>query len=226
MNIIVSGASQGIGFELAIQFAKKGHKVIAIARNKDRLKELETYNPNIKGLGIDLLDHALSIEIQNIYKKGGVIDVLINNAGQLINKSFTETSLVEFESQYKSNVLTAINLSKACLPFINRGGHIVNITSMGGYQGSSKFPGLSAYSSAKGALSILSECMAEELKEQAINVNALALGAVQTDMLKTAFPDYTAPLSASQMASYIVEFALSGKNYYNGKVLPVALGNP
>ncbi len=106
------------------------------------------------------------------------------------------------------------------------GSHIVNISSMGGVQGSSKFPGLAAYSASKGAVSILTECMAEELKEEGVKVNALALGAVQTDMLAKAFPDYEAPLSAAEMAQYIGRFLIEGHLFYNGKVLPVSLNTP
>jgi NAD(P)-dependent dehydrogenase (short-subunit alcohol dehydrogenase family) len=97
---------------------------------------------------------------------------------------------------------------------------------MGGYQGASKFPGLSAYSSSKGALANLSECLAEEFKEDGIKVNCLALGAVQTEMLEAAFPGFQAPVSPVQMACHILNFAESGHTVYNGKVLPVSVSTP
>lgn len=224
-NIIVSGASSGIGYALALKFALKGHQLIAISRREDRLIELKSKSENIHILPIDLNSVELKDQIASIMEEISSIDILINNAGQLINKPFLDTSIEEFAQQYQSNVLSAINLIQASLPFLSKGGHIVNISSMGGYQGSSKFMGLSAYSSSKGALSILSECLAEELKPRGIAVNALALGAVQTEMLDAAFPDYKAPVEPSGMADFILDFALKGNKVYNGQILPVTLGD-
>ncbi|MEQ8625956.1 MAG: SDR family oxidoreductase [Vicingaceae bacterium] len=226
MNIVVSGASKGIGFELALQLAKLGHRVLAIARSEDRLAMLKEQSKLIEVLAIDLMDRALSSEIAKKVPGWKQVDVVINNAGQLINMPFIQSTLEDFEQQYKGNVLTSINLIQACHPYYRKGTHIVNITSMGGVQGSSKFPGLSAYSASKGALVVLSECLAAEYKELGVLINALALGAVQTEMLDEAFPGYEAPLTAKEMAKYIAEFACNGGNYYNGQVLPVALGNP
>ncbi len=225
-NIIVSGASSGIGYELALKFAQKGDRVIAISRRKDRLEQLKSQSVNIQILSIDLNSDDLKEKIRDLCIDMSTIDVLINNAGQLINKPFLDTSIEEFAQQYNSNVLSAVNLIQACSPFLIKGSHIVNISSMGGFQGSSKFVGLSAYSSAKGALSILTECLAEEFKTKGVSVNALALGAVQTEMLETAFPDYQAPVKPNEMADYIVEFALRASRVYNGQVLPVTLGDP
>lgn len=225
MNVIISGASQGIGYEVAVLMAKKGHKVLAIARNEEKLKELAKESDNILFLACDLVTEVNKLNIQSYFGDARV-DVIINNAGQLINKPFLETELSEFQDQYNANVLTAVNLIKSTHALMPAGAHIVNISSMGGVQGSSKFSGLSAYSSAKGALSILTECLAEEFKQSEIHVNALALGAVQTNMLKTAFPEYEAPLQASEMGEYIADFALKGQRFFNGKIIQVALGNP
>ena len=93
---------------------------------------------------------------------------------------------------------------------------------MGGIQGSMKFPGLAAYSSSKGAVITLSELLAEEYKEQGIAFNVLALGAVNTEMLQEAFPGYEAPISATEMADYIFNFALTGNKYHNGKIIQVS----
>ena len=104
--------------------------------------------------------------------------------------------------------------------------HVVIIGSMGGLQGSKKFPGLSAYSAAKGALAILTECLAEEWKQVGISVNCLCLGAVNTEMLDEAFPGYKAPVNAADMARFIGDFALSAHDFMNGRILPVALSDP
>jgi NAD(P)-dependent dehydrogenase (short-subunit alcohol dehydrogenase family) len=105
-------------------------------------------------------------------------------------------------------------------------GHVVSISSMGGVQGSVKFPGLSAYSSSKGAIITLTELLAEEYKETGPSFNVLALGSVQTEMLEEAFPGFKAPLSATEMAQYIMDFSLTGNKFYNGKILQVSSTTP
>lgn len=154
------------------------------------------------------------------------IDIVINNAGKLVNKPFSEITSEEFLEVYQVNVLGVASLIKTILPFMSKEGHVVNISSMGGVQGSVKFPGLSAYSSSKGALITLTELLAEEYKETGPSFNVLALGAVQTEMLEEAFPGYKASLTASEMAQYIVGFALTGHKYYNGKLLQVSNSTP
>ena len=121
-------------------------------------------------------------------------------------------------------VINMIQLSIAKLS--NAKGQIVNIGSIGGVQGSSKFPGLSIYSSSKGAISILTECLAVELDQFDIKINCLALGAVQTDMLNKAFPGFKAEITALEMASYIVNFINSSSKLSNGLIIPVKKTNP
>ena len=182
---------------------------------------------NVYPFAVDLSQEAeivdFSREIKTSFK---TIDVLINNAGSLVNKPFLEMSSSEFEEVYKVNVFAVASLTRLVLPLMEAKGHVLNISSMGGIQGSAKFPGLSAYSSSKGALVILTELLAEEFKETGPSFNVLALGAVQTEMLAEAFPDYKAPLSAEEMADYIVDFALTGNKFYNGKVLQVSNSTP
>jgi len=225
MNCIVSGASSGIGRDIVQYLLNREHNVLALARRGVLLGQI----PMKKGLAtlaVDLSEEESREKLKPILEDWEKVDLIINNAGQLINKSFIETQADEFKQQYTANVITAVNLIQAADPYLKEGSHIVNISSMGGFQGSSKYPGLSAYSSAKGALSILSECLAEEYKERGISVNALALGAVQTEMLEKAFPGYQAPLSSEQMAKYIADFAITSASFISGKVLPVSLANP
>ena len=144
----------------------------------------------------------------------------------MVNKTFESLSFSDFEQVYKVNVFAVAELTRICIPFMKRGGHVVTISSMGGIQGSMKFAGLAAYSSSKGAVITLSELLAEEYKEQGIAFNVLALGAVNTEMLQEAFPGYEAPLSAKEMADYMFNFALTGNKYYNGKVLQVSSSTP
>ncbi len=224
-NIIITGTSRGIGFELVKLFAKDGHQVLALSRNAEPVQNLNL--KNVKSIGCDLCaiaDYDMVVEfISNEWKH---VDILINNAGTLLNKPFSETTISDFEKVYKTNVFGVSEMTRVVLPFMKNNGHVVTISSMGGIQGSMKFPGLAAYSSSKGAVITLSELLAEEYKETGPQFNVLAIGAVQTEMLKEAFPDYEAPTTAVEMATYIKEFALTGNNYYNGKVLQVSNSTP
>ena len=224
-NIVITGTSRGIGFELAKQFAENGHQVLALSRNTAPLSAVN--HKNIKVLSVDISNaedlNKVTDFIKSTWKK---VDVLINNAGKLINKPFTEISSEDFLEVYKVNVFGVAEITKLMIPFLQKGSHVVTISSIGGIQGSLKFPGLAAYSSAKGAVITLSELLAEEYKEQQIAFNVLALGAVQTEMLEEAFPGYQAPLSATEMADYIYNFSLTGNKFYNGKVLQVSSSNP
>ena len=224
-NIIITGTSRGIGFELAQLFANNGHKVLALSRNERTINALN--HPNIKSLAFDISkEEDFKLVEEFLRDHWDSVDVLINNAGSLLNKPFLETSTEEFESVYKVNVFGVANLTKLVLPRMSKSGHVVTISSMGGVQGSMKFPGLSAYSSSKGAVITLTELWAEEFKETGPSFNVLALGAVQTEMLEEAFPGYKASTSALQMATYIKEFALTGQNLYNGKLLQVSNSTP
>jgi NAD(P)-dependent dehydrogenase (short-subunit alcohol dehydrogenase family) len=158
----------------------------------------------------------------------GKVDVLINNAGLLINKPFTEITRGDLEKSYAVNVFSVFGITQQLLPLLKKAptSHIVNITSVGGLTGTAKFSGLSAYSSSKAALSVFTEVLAEEIKDSSVRVNGLALGAVQTEMLSTAFPGYQAPITAEGMADFIVWFALNGSKFFHGKLLPVALSTP
>tara|TARA_B100000795_G_scaffold259789_1_gene235066 strand:+ start:737 stop:1417 length:681 start_codon:yes stop_codon:yes gene_type:complete len=224
-NVVITGTSRGIGFELAKMFADKGHQVLAISRNTKPL--LVINHKNISVISVDISKNSDVEKVTNFIKNNWKkVDILINNAGKLINKPFTDLTSNDFLEVYKVNVFGVAELTKNLIPFLQKGSHVVTISSMGGVQGSMKFPGLSAYSSAKGAVITLSELLAEEYKEQQIAFNVLALGAVQTEMLAEAFPDYKAPLSAEEMANYIYDFSLTGNKFYNGKVLQVSSTTP
>ncbi|MEZ7856089.1 MAG: SDR family oxidoreductase [Polaribacter sp.] len=224
-NIVITGTSRGIGFELAKQFAENGHQVLALSRNTKPLSAIN--HENITALSVDISNNDDLNKVTDFIKSTwGKVDILINNAGKLINKPFTEISSEDFLEVYKVNVFGVAEITKLMIPFLQKGSHVVTISSIGGIQGSIKFPGLAAYSSAKGAVITLSELLAEEYKEQQIAFNVLALGAVQTEMLEEAFPGYQAPISASEMADYIYNFSLTGNKFYNGKVLQVSSSNP
>lgn len=223
-NIIITGTSRGIGYELALLFANAGDHVLAISR---KTPTALIKHQNITCISVDLSDEneleKVTHFLNSTWKK---VDAIVHNAGSLIFKPFTETSNNDFMNVYKVNVFAVANLTRICLPFMQKGSHVVSISSMGGIQGSLKFAGLSAYSSSKGALITLTELLSEEYKEQGIAFNVLALGAVNTEMLNEAFPGYEAPLSALEMANYIFDFTLNGNKYYNGKILQVSTTTP
>lgn len=234
MNIVITGASSGVGFEAAIELVLSGkHQVIALARSQDKLQRLAEIaaglNPDctIYPIVFDIVhdDYAdlqqfISTHFENR------IDVLINNAGVLINKPFTELLETDFVEMLQSNYIGHVRIIQNLYKLMPADSHILNIGSMGGYQGSAKFTGLAAYSASKAALHTLTECLAQEFVEQGIKVNCLALGSAQTEMLEQAFPGYQSPVMAFEMGKYVADFALTGHKFYNGKVLPVAATTP
>ncbi len=235
MNIVVTGASKGIGFSVVQSLAKQGAtKIIGISRNYKQLCELK-YLCN-KTSKVDFIPIAYDLQQLplNEHQLAGLIkqhvnsiDILINNAGTLICKPFETISTDEINRMFSVNYTAPALLIKNLLPLLKVGkAHIVNISSLGGFQGSVKFSGLSHYSASKAALAILTECLAEEYKTDGLVFNALALGAVQTDMLAEAFPNYTAPTSPEQMGAFIADFAINGKAFFNGKILPVSITTP
>lgn len=223
-NIIITGTSRGIGYELALQFANAGHNVLAISR---KIPQALIENQNISCLSLDLASgnglEKVKDFIDNTWHK---VDIVIHNAGALLLKPFAQISSEEFEYIYKVNVFGVAALNRVVLPYMPKGSHVITISSMGGVQGTVKFAGLSAYSSSKGAVITLSELLAEEYREQGVAFNVLALGAVNTEMLQEAFPGYEAPLSPREMSDYIYNFALTGNTYFNGKVLQVSSTTP
>ncbi|MBB2151532.1 SDR family NAD(P)-dependent oxidoreductase [Pedobacter gandavensis] len=233
MNIVLTGASSGIGFEAALEFTNyKENKIVCIARSADKLRKLleiaRSINPDCVLLPVefDIVHDDYAVLLPFLKERLGTIDILINNAGALINKPFLETSKDDMYQMFESNVLGHFNMIQNLLPLMTAGSHIVNIGSMGGFQGSVKFPGLSAYSSSKSALHTLTECLAFELAETGIKVNCLALGSAQTEMLELAFPGYESPVMAFEMGKYVADFAKTGHKFFNGKVLPVAVTTP
>tara|TARA_B100001121_G_C18525495_1_gene543362 strand:+ start:152 stop:835 length:684 start_codon:yes stop_codon:yes gene_type:complete len=227
LNIVITGCSKGIGAEL-VKLLSENHNVYGLSRDLVSLEKLQfsLSNPsNFYFIQSDITH--LNKEVVNSWINVDSIDVLINNAGLLVNKPFNDISYQDYKEVMDVNFWGAYYLSQLLLDKLSISkGQIINISSMGGVNFSSKFPGLSLYSSSKGALTILSECLAEELKPYGIRVNALALGAVQTEMLNKAFPGYKANISPEEMAQYIINFVNSGGNIMNGQVIKVTNSNP
>lgn len=231
MLVIITGASKGIGFELMQKFANSRYMVIAISRNVKTIQAFIQKNNivNVLPLQADISKKVGRDKILKTCKQiNKPVSIVVNNAGEILVKPFAKITEKELNSVYQTNVFAPYLLIQSLLPWMGKKAstHVVNISSMGGFQGSAKFAGLSAYSSSKAALAGLTECLAEELKGTNITVNCLAIGAVQTEMLSKAFPGYKAPLKANEMASYIHEFAVNGNKFFNGKILPVSSTTP
>jgi short-subunit dehydrogenase len=233
MNIVVTGASKGIGHATCLKLSKyKDNRIIALSRDGDKLGKLAEECKKINGNVIDWM----SFDLQNPDWEGlakkleslDSLDLLINNAGALVNKPFHQTSPGDWRWMFEVNVIGAAEMVRHCLPFLKKSkkAHIVNIGSMGGFQGSGKFPGLAAYSATKAAIACWSECLSTELADTNISVNCLCLGAVNTEMLARAFPGYEAPMDDSEMAEFIAEFGTNGHKYIGGQIIPVTFSNP
>lgn len=229
-TILVTGASRGIGYDTVLELAKNpNHQIFALSRNKAKLEALQqmSTNNNVQVIPFDLVEFDEKV-LTKVLENISSIDVLINNAGLLINEPFSSLSIKDWRTIFEVNLFGVVQLIQSLLPQLSADNkaHIVNIGSMGGVQGSSKFPGLSAYSASKAAIANLTECLAEELKDKNISVNCLALGAIQTEMLAEAFPGYEAPVTSKAMAAYLADFALNGHQFHNGKIIPVAVSTP
>ncbi len=226
-TIAITGCSRVIGKETVRHLLELGHEVLALSRNCGSLKGLREKYPSLSTLELDISDEAgRKVLIEYLESNRVQLDGMVHNAGLLLNKPFAETTLEDMMQVYLVNVFSVSELTRIALPFFNPGAHVVAISSMGGIQGSVKFPGLAAYSSSKGALITLMELLAEEFKDRSLSFNSLAIGAVQTEMLKEAFPGYEASVSAQKMGAYVAEFVLSGQELYNGKVLQVSNSTP
>lgn len=226
-QVVIIGASRGIGEELVHQFAKQEDcQVLALSRNSKQMSEVFSEYPSVTCVTFDLDGDKVRETAERIFAEVDKIDIIINNAGKLVNKPFLSLTAEDIRSCYQVNVMGVFSVMQAALPKMSAGAHSVMISSMGGFQGSVKFAGLSAYSTSKAALASLTELLAEEYKESGIAFNCLALGAAQTEMLEEAFPGYQAPVSASQMATFIADFSSSAHQWIKGKIIPVSLSTP
>ena len=227
-TILITGGSRGIGREIATKMAEDGHTVFVTSRSAEKLDDLKKRFPDsLHPIESDLSNqNEVNKVVDSVTANASSLDVLINNAGSLIIKPFKDTSDEDWYAQLGCNLMAPVRLIRSLLGIMKPGSHIVNIGSMGGFQGSSKFAGLAAYSVSKGGLSLLTECLSAEFVEQGVAVNCLCLGAVQTEMLNAAFPGLKAPVNPPEMADFINNFALNGQNFFNGKVLPVSLADP
>lgn len=227
-TVLITGASRGIGYATVQYFLKEGWRVLACSRNLKPLVELKAeHGDTLIDIELDLLDEehikrASDIIIGMSYR----IDVLIHNAGYLVNKPFDQLNMEDMQNCYQVNAIGPAIFTQYIYSMLSSTAHVVAISSMGGFQGSMKFAGLSAYSSSKAAMACLIECWQEEFKGSQQSFNCLCIGSVQTEMLAEAFPGYESPLQPEDMAAYIYTFSTQSNRVLRGKVIPVSLTNP
>ena len=226
-TIVVVGASRGIGKAIVELFASDSNNTVyALSRNTKGMEAFSSFS-NIHSIAFDLDTITVREQAEKIFADVPKIDILINNAGKLVNKPFLELTKMDIDTCYQVNVIGVMQTVQALLPkMLLDGGHIVNISSMGGFQGTVKFAGLSAYSTSKAAVCSFTELFYEEYKDSKVKMNCLCLGAAQTEMLEEAFPGFQAPVSAEKMAEFITDFALKCHQWINGKIIPVSLSTP
>ncbi|NDE62603.1 MAG: SDR family oxidoreductase [Cyclobacteriaceae bacterium] len=226
-TIVVCGTSRGIGRELVSVLSKVPEiRVVALSRNIDGIQREYARATHVEWFAYDLEKDA-SEQLKQILPALGPIHALINNAGYLEKGLVQELSIEAYRRCLQVNFLGPVALIKALHSKLSEGkAHVVNISTMGAFQGSAKFPGLSAYAASKAALTNFTEVFSEEQKATGIRMNCLCLGAVNTEMLREAFPGYEAPTSPEEMAKYIAEFTLNNGNLFNGKILAVSSSTP
>jgi len=230
--VIVTGASKGIGrATVKALVGQHGAHVLAISRDAASLRSLKEECSSAPG-AVEIADIDLSTPtyVEEVIGavSGRVVRALVHNAGHLLSRPVGAHTAKDLDHVFHVNVVAPLLLSQALADALagDPPGHIVHIGSMGGFQDSAKFPGLVGYSASKAALACVAQCLAEEFKGRGIRSNCLALGAVDTAMLRVAFPGFQAPTTAEEMGTFIAEFSLNGHKLFNGKVLPVASTTP
>lgn len=226
--VVVTGAGRGVGAATVRALLEQdGVAVIAVSRALDALRSGLSGDAHIELCTLDLEEpDAASRLAQQVGARR--VHALIHNAGLLHKAEMGTHQRSDLERVFRLNAIVPLELSQALAGNLagDPPGHIVHIGSMGGFQDASKFPGLVAYSSSKAALACMAQCMAEEFKDRGIRSNCLALGSVDTEMLRAAFPGYLAGTTAEAMGRFVAEFSLRGHKLFNGKVIPVSSGTP
>jgi NAD(P)-dependent dehydrogenase (short-subunit alcohol dehydrogenase family) len=199
-TLLITGVSSGFGRALAQEAVAAGHRVVGTVRSGQARRDFEALAPQrVSAWILDVTDFAaIDGVVEQIEATVGPVDVLVNNAGYGHEGVMEESPLAEMRRQFDVNVFGAVAMMKAVLPYMRerRRGHILNITSMGGFI---TMPGIAYYCGSKFALEGISEVLGKEVKPFGIAVTAVAPGSFRTDwagrsMIRTprSIPDYDA----------------------------------
>jgi NAD(P)-dependent dehydrogenase (short-subunit alcohol dehydrogenase family) len=181
---LITGASSGFGLLMAEYLASLGAKVVATARNVEKLQDLMLRHPgNILTLQLDVTkQHSIDQAVADALARVGHIDVLVNNAGYGVAGAVEEVTEAEYMPMFDTNLFGLIGVTKALLPHFRerRYGTIVNFSSVGGLIGSA---GWGYYNASKFAVEGLSEALAAELQPLGVHVMVVEPGPFRTDFL-------------------------------------------
>lgn len=195
-NVIVTGVTRGIGRETAIKLAEEGYFVIGFYKSSEqKAKELESISQMIKTYQCDVSDYNCVLETaKNVLKEYNCIYGIVNNAGISKTSLFTDVTEDDFDRIFETNVKGVFAVTKAFLPsMINKKqGKIVNVSSIWGIHGGSCEV---VYSASKGAIIAMTKALAREVGPSGINVNCVAPGVVETDMINNLSDDDKALLA-------------------------------
>lgn len=229
ITVCITGASRGLGFAMVKAFSNTpGVSVAAVTGSGEMLRNKLSESKDsshVEIIAANLTEASGRKTIRKHLEKMPPLKVVIHNAGKLTFKPFAEITQKELEEIYSVNVFAPFLLTQELLP-IMESTHTLTISSIGGMEGTLKFGGLSAYSSSKAALICLTEMLSEEFKDTSNVFNCLALGSVETEMFKTAFPGVSASSSPEDMAAFIQKFAFDAPKVMRGKIIPISLSNP
>ncbi|WP_321878246.1 oxidoreductase [Paraburkholderia bannensis] len=180
--LLITGVSSGFGRALAQEALAVGHTVVGTVRSAEARRDFEALSTNAAFARVlDVTDFdAIDAAVAEIETNIGPVDVLVNNAGYGHEGVLEESPLSAMKRQFDVNVFGAVAMIKAVLPFMRtrRRGHILNITSMGGYI---TMPGIAYYCGSKFALEGITETLGKEVKPFGIAVTAVAPGSFRTD---------------------------------------------
>ena len=179
----ITGTSRGFGKLIASSALAAGDTVVATARDPGTIPEFLRQHADLLALKLDVTNEAQAREaVRTAVERFGRIDVLVNNAGYGLIGAIEETSAIEVERVFKTNVFGLLNVTRAALPQMRaqRSGHILNFSSIGGYSSSA---GFGIYCATKFAVEGISEAMSTELRPLGIHATAVEPGYFRTTFL-------------------------------------------
>ena len=216
---LITGGGRGIGAATAEVLARKGAQVIVASRTQTELTatvaRIQADGLDAAALTLDVADEAaVDAAFAKIAAEQGRLDMLVNNAAILLGGPFAEMAMADWDRLLAVNLRGAVLCARQAFRLMReRGGAIVNVSSLGGVPGTEKFPGYAAYTVSKFALTGLTEALAAEGREYSIRVNAVAPGAVDTTMLRQAAPHLrtrTGPADVAKVIAFLCDPAESG----------------